>query len=79
MLEKFAELIIEQLHCAPGTVITEETSFKQDLRADSFELMELVMVLEDEYGIKVEDDALENFETVGDVIEYIKGLGIEED
>lgn len=78
MLEKFAEIIAEQLHVAPGTDITEETSFKQDLRADSFELMELVMALEDEYGIKIEDDELENFETVGDVINYIKSQGIEE-
>lgn len=78
MLEKFAEIITEQLHIAPGMEITEETSFKHDLRADSFELMELVMALEDEYGVKIDDDELENFETVGDVIEYIKGLGIED-
>lgn len=78
MLEKFAEIITEQLHIAPGMEITEETSFKQDLRADSFELMELVMALEDEYGVKIDDDELENFETVGDVINYIKGQGIED-
>lgn len=79
MLEKIAEIVAEQLHVSPGMVITEETSFKQDLRADSLELMELVMALEDEYGIKVEDEELENFETVGDVIDYIKSLGIDED
>lgn len=37
------------------------------------------MALEDEYGIKVDDEELENFETVGDVIEYIKSMGIDED
>lgn len=79
MLEKISDIIAEQLHVSPGMVITEDTSFKQDLRADSFELMELVMALEDEYGIKVEDEDLENFDTVGDVIEYIKSLGIDED
>lgn len=79
MLEKFAAIITEQLHVAPGVVITEETSFKQDLRADSFELMELVMALEDEYNIKIEDDELEKFETVGDVMEYIKSQGIDEE
>lgn len=79
MLEKFAEIIEEQLHVAPGTVITEETSFKQDLRADSFELMELVMALEDEYGIKIDDEELETFETVGDVMDYIRKQGIDED
>lgn len=79
MLEKFAEMIAEQLHVSPGTVITEETSFKNDLRADSFELMELVMALEDEYGIKIDDEELENFDTVGDVIAYVKSQGIDED
>ncbi len=78
MLEKFADIISQQLHVAPGTVITEETSFKQDLRADSFELMELVMALEDEFGLKIEDDEFENFETVGDVLEYIRSQGIDE-
>ncbi|HAL02647.1 MAG TPA: acyl carrier protein [Lachnospiraceae bacterium] len=78
MLEKFADIISQQLHVAPGTVITEETNFKQDLRADSFELMELVMALEDEFGLKIEDDEFENFETVGDVLEYIRSQGIDE-
>ncbi|MBE5895359.1 MAG: acyl carrier protein [Lachnospiraceae bacterium] len=79
MLEKIADIIAEQLHVSPGMTITEETSFKQDLRADSFELMELVMALEEEYGIKVEDEELESFETVGDVINYIKSQGIDEE
>lgn len=79
MLEKIAGMIAEQLHVSPSVVITEDTSFKQDLRADSFELMELVMALEEEYGIKIEDEELENFETVGDVLNYIKGQGIDED
>ena len=78
MLEKFADIISQQLHVAPGTVIREETNFKQDLRADSFELMELVMALEDEFGLKIEDDEFENFETVGDVLEYIRSQGIDE-
>lgn len=78
MLEKFVEIISDQLQIPSGLTITEDTSFKDDLRADSFELMELVMALEDEYGIKVEDEVLENFETVGDVIEYLKEIGIDE-
>ncbi len=77
MLEKLAEIITEQLHVSPGVEITEETSFKEDLRADSFELMELIMAVEEEYGIHVEDDELEGFETVGDVLEYIKRHGID--
>ena len=79
MLEKITDIIENILHVAPGVEITEDTTFKGDLRADSFELVELVMALEDEYGIKVEDDELEGFETVGDVIDYIKSQGIDED
>ena len=79
MLEKIMEIIKDQLHVSPDVTITTDTSFKQDLRADSFELMELVMALEDEYGVQVEDEELENFETVGDVIEYIRSQGIDED
>ena len=77
MLEKVIELIREQLHISEGTVITEETSFQEDLRADSFELMEMIMAVEEEYGVKVEDDDLEKLQTVGDVIEYIKAQGID--
>lgn len=73
MLEKFAEIIAKQLHISPSVVITRETSFRKDLRADSFELMELVMALENEYGIKIEDEVLSTFETVGDVIDYVSG------
>ena len=62
MLEKVAELIRSQLHISESTVISEDTNFKEDLRADSFELMELIMAVEDEYGIKVEDEDLEKFE-----------------
>ena len=79
MLEQVAELIRSQLHISESTVISEETNFKEDLRADSFELMELIMAVEDEYGIKVEDEDLEKFETVGDVLNYIKEKGIDFD
>jgi acyl carrier protein len=79
MLDRIIELIREQLHIAENVPITEETSFQQDLRADSFELMELIMAVEDEYGIKVDDEDLEKFETVGDVLNYIKEKGIDFD
>ncbi|MBR1470114.1 MAG: acyl carrier protein [Lachnospiraceae bacterium] len=79
MLEKVAELIRTQLHLSETTMINEDTNFKEDLRADSFELMELIMAVEDEYGIKVEDEDLEKFETVGNVLDYIKEKGIDID
>ena len=76
MLEKMSKMIAEQLNCdAAG--ITAETSFKDDLGADSLDLFELVMALEDEYNIEIPAEELTELATVGDVIEYLKGRGIE--
>ena len=77
MLEKVAEMIREQLHLSDGIDINEDTSFQEDLRADSLELLDLITAVEDEYGIKFEDVALENLKTVGDVMEYIRAQGID--
>ena len=76
MLEKIAEIIREQLNL-DGVEITEETSFKDDLGADSLDLFELVMAFEEEYGIEIPSEDLEKLATVGDVVEYIKAQGIE--
>ena len=71
MLEKMSEMIAEQLNCdAAG--ITAETSFKDDLGADSLDLFELVMALEEEYDIEIPTEDLEQIATVGDVISYIE-------
>jgi len=77
MLEKIAEIIEEQLGTVSKDEITEETSFKDDLGADSLDLFELVMRCEEEYGIEFPSDDLENIKTVGDVLNYIKAQGIE--
>lgn len=77
MVDKVSELIIEQLHLPEGTVITEDTNFKDDLHADSFELMEMIMAVEEEYGIQFEDDELAGFETVGDVLNNIRSKGVD--
>ena len=76
MLEKMKEIIAEQLSTYADS-ITEATSFKDDLGADSLDLFELVMALEDEYNIEIPAEELTELETVGDVIEYLKGRGIE--
>ncbi len=76
MLEKIAEIIREQLNL-DDVEITEETSFKDDLGADSLDLFELVMAFEEEYGIEIPSEDLEKLTTVGDVVEYIKAQGIE--
>ncbi len=77
MFEKVKEVIEEKLN-AEGVEITEETSFKDDLNADSLDLFELVMALEDEFGIEIPSEELEQLNTVGDVLNYLKDKGIEE-
>ena len=76
MLEKMREMIAEQLNCEADT-ITADTSFKDDLEADSLDLFELVMALEDEYNIEIPAEELSDLNTVGDVIEYLKDRGVE--
>ena len=56
---------------------TADTSCKDDLGADSLDLFELVMALEDEYNIEIPAEELTELATVGDVIEYLRGRGIE--
>lgn len=77
MLEKIAAIIEEQLGTVSKEDITEETSFKDDLGADSLDLFELVMRCEEEYGIEIPSEELENIKTVGDVIRFIKEQGID--
>ena len=57
--------------------ITEASNFKDDLGADSLDLFELVMSLEEEFGVEIPSEDLENIATVGDVMEYMKAKGVE--
>ena len=77
MLERVIEIIKEQLNYE-GSDITEETSFKDDLGADSLDLFELVMAFEEEYGVEIPSEDLEQITTVGAVIEYMKSKGVED-
>ena len=76
MLEKMKEIISEQLSVEADT-ITENSNFKDDLAADSLDLFELVMALEDEYSIEIPSDDLQELLTVGDVMNYLKDKGVE--
>ncbi len=76
MLEKMQEIIAEQLNCDAES-ITAETSFKEDLGADSLDLFELVMALEDEYSVEIPSEDLEKLTTVGKVMDYLKEKGVE--
>lgn len=77
MLEKMKEIIAEQLSVDEDE-IDLDTSFKEDLGADSLDLFELTMALEDEYDIEIPAEELEEIETVGDVIEYLRSKGIDD-
>lgn len=76
MLEKMREILAEQLNCEEGS-IHADTSFKDDLGADSLDLFELVMALEDEYSLEIPAEDLQDMQTVGDVMEYLKNKGVE--
>ena len=77
MFEKIKELIVESLGIEEDQVtmeasFKEDSSFKEDLGADSLDLFEMVMSLEDEFDVEIPTEELEKMETVGDVVEYIK-------
>ena len=69
--KKVKEIVAEQLGKDVNDV-TNEASFIDDLGADSLDIVELVMAMEDEFGIEIPDDEAEKIKTVKDVIEYIK-------
>ena len=69
--EKVKKMIVEQLGVNESEVIPE-AKFIDDLGADSLDIVELVMALEDEYGIEIPDEDAEKIETVGDAIRYIE-------
>ena len=68
---KVKELIVQQLGVNEGEVVPE-AKFIDDLGADSLDLVELVMALEDEYGIEIPDEDAEKIVTVGDALKYIQ-------
>ena len=71
IFEKVKEVIIEQL-AAEDDAVKLETSFIDDLGADSLDIVELIMALEEEFDQQIPDSEAEKIMTVGDVVEYIK-------
>ncbi|HEX16494.1 MAG: acyl carrier protein [Deltaproteobacteria bacterium] len=69
--ERLKELIVQQLGVDESEVVPE-AKFVDDLGADSLDLVELIMALEDEYGIEIPDEDAEKIVTVGDAINYLK-------
>ncbi|MFA4915675.1 MAG: acyl carrier protein [Syntrophales bacterium] len=73
--EKVINLIMEQLdvsreECVPSA------SFQDDLGADSLDLVELIMEMEENFGIQIDDDEIEKIRTIQDVIDFLKNRGI---
>ena len=73
MSEKMKSIIAEQLNI-DASEITLESNFKDDLNADSLDLFEMVMALEDNYGVEIPSEDLEKLLTVGDVVNYLRAF-----
>lgn len=71
IFEKLKAIIVDQLGVEEDAV-KEKATFVEDLSADSLDIVELVMAIEDEFGLEIPDQAAENIVTVQDVINYIK-------
>ena len=76
ILEKMKTIIAEQLSVDADS-IQADSNFKEDLGADSLDLFELVMALEEEFGVEIPSEDLESIATVNDVMEYLKNKGVE--
>jgi len=68
--QKVMDIIVEQLKVSPEEV-TPEASFIEDLGADSLDLVELIMAMEEEFGLEISDEDAEKIQTVQDAIQYI--------
>jgi acyl carrier protein len=69
-LEDIRSILVEQLGVEAGDVI-ETASFQEDLNADSLDLVELIMSMEDHFTIKIPDEDAEKIVTVGDAVDYV--------
>lgn len=72
ILSKVSDIIIDQLGLEQDTEIAMTTSLIGDLEADSLDAVEIIMALEDEYGIEIPDEVAEDFKTVGDIVSFVE-------
>lgn len=73
VLEKLSNIVAEQLGMDNGA-IKAETLLKEDLKADSLDIVEIIMAIEEEFDIQVDDEDALKFKTIGDVAAYIESL-----
>ncbi len=74
MYEKVQAILARQLRVDPA-IVTPEAQIKKDLGADSLDILQLLMRIEDQYGITIPDKALATFKTVGDIVAYLEQEG----
>ncbi|MEN6404184.1 MAG: acyl carrier protein [Armatimonadia bacterium] len=75
LFERVQQLIAKELKVEESQV-TESASFDGDLKADSLDVVELVMALEDEFNVDIPDEDAEKIRTVGDAVRYLEGKGV---
>ena len=76
--EKLQEIIADVMNIEDKDMITQDSAFVDDLGADSLDIFELVMALEEEFGVEIPSEDLEHVTTVGDVINYLKEHNVTE-
>ncbi len=72
IFEKVRDIIADQLDIAEKDNITEASSITDDLGADSLDVVDLVMAIEDEFSVEIPEDEVENIKVVGDIVKYIE-------
>ena len=74
IFEAVKNIIEDVLHLDEGTKITMESSFINDLNADSIEVVEMIMAIEEEFEVLIDDDSIEKIKNVGDIVSYLENL-----
>jgi acyl carrier protein len=75
LYEKVRDVIVRELS-VPESKVTEEATFDGDLSADSLDVVELVMALEDEFDVEIPEEDAEKIRTVGDAVRYLEAKGV---
>ncbi len=77
VFEKIRDIVVDQLDVDAGDV-TVDSSIIDDLGADSLDIVDLVMSIEEEFDVEIPDEEVENIKTVGDIVKYVENASSEE-